>query len=118
MAKMICGHCRTVGELTPDGRCPKCNEKDHHVVNFQNNDDFLQAEVPKVIAERKEFDLEGRVGGLANLIINTEPTNHTTAVEEMINYTGFHVVEAFEDEQFQTTVLRTANSADLLIQSR
>ena len=118
MAKMICGHCRSVGELTPDGRCPKCKEKDHQVVNFQNNDEILQAEVPKVIAERKEFDLEGRVRGLANLIINTEPANHDTAVEEMLNFTGFHVAEAFEDEQFQTTVLRTANSADLLIRSR
>jgi 4-hydroxyphenylpyruvate dioxygenase-like putative hemolysin len=71
-----------------------------------------------VLKERQKHGLDGLVSGLNNVIINTEPDRQKAAVEELLRYTGLNVVEAFEDSDFRTVVLKAQGSADFLVRSR
>jgi hypothetical protein len=62
--------------------------------------------------------LEGLVGGLNCIIINTDPEHQISTIEEFLGFTGLKVTEAFENSLFKTIVLKTDDSADILIQSR
>lgn len=81
-------------------------------------DEYLKAETARVLEERENLGLNGLVGGLACVIINTEPDRQKAAVVELLKYTGLECVENFEDSQYKTCVLKTEGSADLLIRSR
>ena len=81
-------------------------------------DEYLRKEAARVQEERERKGLNGIVGGLACVIINTEIERQKAAVEELLKYTGLECVQAFEDLQYRTCVLRTENSADFLIRSR
>ena len=81
-------------------------------------DEYLKAETARVLEERENLGLNGLVGGLACVIINTEPGRQKAAVEELLKYTGLGCVQAFEDSEYKTCVLKTGGSADLLIRSR
>jgi hypothetical protein len=85
---------------------------------FDNSDDFLQREAQRVIEERKTLALEGLVGGLDCIIINTEPPRQGAAVEEILAYTGFDVREAFEDSEATTCVLGASDSPRCLVRAR
>jgi 4-hydroxyphenylpyruvate dioxygenase-like putative hemolysin len=86
--------------------------------DFSNNDEFLLAEAPKVIAQRKADGLDGLVGGLSSVIVNTEPDRRERAVDELLRFTGLQFDAAFEDDDFITCVLKTGGSADFLLRSR
>ncbi len=118
MAKIICGKCREVYEADQSDQCPNCKSSSEHTYDFPNSDVYLNANVPKILEERKEYGLEGLVQGLNCLIINTEPEQHRVAAEELLKYTGFHFKYTYEWNYLLTTVLSHENSADILIQSR
>ncbi|MBU7026624.1 MAG: hypothetical protein HXS48_06750 [Theionarchaea archaeon] len=85
--------------------------------DFKNSDDYLKKEAPRVQEERKEAGLEGLVGGLDCVIINTEPERQKTAVTELLQYTGLEFEGAFQDAEYVTGVLKKRGS-DFLIRSR
>jgi len=86
--------------------------------SFDNSDGFLRSEAQRVIEERKALGLEGLIGGLDCMIINTEPPRQKAAVEELLAYTGLDFNVAFEDPQAVTCALGVANSPRCLIRSR
>jgi 4-hydroxyphenylpyruvate dioxygenase-like putative hemolysin len=97
---------------------PACSSCGADCYDFSNNDEFLLAEAPKVIAQRRSDGLEGLVGGLNSVIINTEPDRRDTAVSELLRFTGLQLDAAFEDDDCITCVLKTGGSADFLLRSR
>ena len=116
MKKLICPKCQKVHIHSIDDKCPGCGGTDYH--DFENNDAYLRKEVEVALEERRKLGLAGLVGGLNNIIINTEPDRQKAAVEEFLKYTGLNVTEAFEDSDFRTVVLKTEDSADFFIRSR
>lgn len=112
--KLICNQCKTVIE-NHNGKCENCGNEYY---DFSNDDTFLREEAKKVQVHRKAIGLDGLVGGLECIIINTEPERQKAAVQEFLDFTGFDIAQAFEDEHVRTVVLTTDNSADILVQSR
>ena len=116
MKKLICPKCKKVHLQSIDDKCPGCGGTDYK--DFKNSDEYLRKEVEVVLNERQKYGLDGLVGGLNNVIINTEPDRQKAAVEELLRYTGLNVAEAFEDSDFRTAVLKNQGSADFLVRSR
>jgi hypothetical protein len=100
------------------GRCPKCNLGPSRVYDFSNSDEYLKREVPRVLEERRNLGLDGLVGGLDSVIINTEPEQQQAAVEEFLRYTGLEFANAFQDLHHKTCVLQKQGSANFLVRSR
>ena len=91
--------------------------------DLRNSDEYLKEKAPGIIAERKRLGLEGLVGGLQAVIINTEPEKQRATAEELLRYTGLEFDGAFVDDEYRTCVLKTPDyhgfrSADFLIRSR
>jgi 4-hydroxyphenylpyruvate dioxygenase-like putative hemolysin len=116
MKRLICPKCKKVHLHSVDDKCPGCGSTDYK--DFKNSDEYLRKEVEIVLKERQKHGLDGLVSGLNNVIINTEPDRQKAAVEEFLRYTGLNVVEAFEDSDFRTVVLKAQGSADFLVRSR
>jgi hypothetical protein len=92
-------------------------------MDLQNSDEILRKGADRIMEERRLFGLEGLVGGLQAVIINTEPHLQKAAVEELIRYSGLQFQEAFMDTTHRTSVLKVPGSAkfrsaDFLIRSR
>jgi hypothetical protein len=92
-------------------------------MDLQNSDEVLRREAARVREERRLSGLEGLVGGLQAVIINTEMHLQKAAVEELIRYSGLQFQEAFVDRVHKTCVLKAPGSdkfrsADFLIRSR
>jgi len=116
MKQLICPKCKQVHLNSVDGKCPVCGGTNYH--DFRNSDEYLRTKIVSVLEDRKKFGLEGLVGGLNCIVINTEPGKQKAAVEEFLKYTGLEIAEAFEDSDFRTIVLKAERSADFLIRSR
>jgi 4-hydroxyphenylpyruvate dioxygenase-like putative hemolysin len=118
--KLICSKCMDVHFVDSESpeSCPACHSDEHHVYNFRNSDEFLEKEIPRVLEERSELGLQGLVGGLSFVIINTEEENLRSAVEEYLKYTGFEYTDGFEDDTYRTCVLEAADSPAVLIRAR
>ncbi len=95
--------------------CGGCGDECY---DFSNNDEFLLAQAPKIIELRRDAGLEGLVGGLECVIINTEPDRRTAAAAELMGFTALALDDAFEDDDYLTIALKTEGSADFLIRSR
>ena len=98
-------------------------ESENILANLQSVDTELMREAALVIEEHKRIGLDGLVGGLQAIIINTEPELQNSAVEELIRYSGLQFQEAFSDSLYKTCVLKVPGSqkfrsADFLIRSR
>lgn len=85
---------------------------------FANNDDRLRERVDQTLEERRKAGLEGLVGGLEAVVINTEPERQKEAVQELLDRTGLSYRGAFQDGRFATCVLKHEGSADFLVRSR
>ncbi len=118
MAKTICTKCKTVYEGRKGEKCPACNAGSQHSYEFKNSDRYLKEKIPRVLEKRKKAGLDGLVGGLECVIVNTEPNKQKKAAAELVRYTGLEFSHAFEDSDFKTFVLKTKGSADFLIRSR
>ncbi len=92
-------------------------------MDLQNSDDLLRRDAARVREERRLAGLEGLVGGLQAVIINTENHLQKAAAQELIRYSGLQIQEAFMDRAYNTCVLKVPGSArfrsaDFLIRSR
>ncbi|WP_457557995.1 hypothetical protein [Candidatus Harpocratesius sp.] len=116
--KIICSSCKKVYDGSLSDPCPKCASIENNMTAFQNNDDFLNNQVPKIQQERKNHGLTGIVNGLNAVIINTEPNLFKSAVEELLMYTGHHLESIFENSGEKTAVLKKVGSASILIKTR
>jgi hypothetical protein len=91
--------------------------------NLKDRDEALRREAASVMEWRKLSGLEGLVGGLQAVIVNTERHLQNAAAEELIRYSGLKFEEAFIDREYRTFVLKVPGSvefrsADFLIRSR
>lgn len=118
MSKLICKNCEAVFDETDGGRCPQCGTALPHIYDFKNSDEILKTEVPRVMDERKANGLEGMVGDLECVIINTEPDRLGAAVSELLGYTGLDLDDAFECDNFRTVILKANKGAAFIIRSR
>ena len=118
MSKLICPNCMAVHQAVKEGNCPHCKATGSQVYQFQNSDDYLEREVPRVIQERKELGLNGLVGGLEAIIINTERDRLRAATEELLATTGYQFSESFSHNGYQHCVLNYPGSADILVSAR
>jgi hypothetical protein len=78
----------------------------------------LKRRAPQVLQERRDAGLEGLVGNLDCVVINTEVDRLVPAVYELLRYTGLNCTEAFFDDRAQTYVLSVAGSPSIIIRSR
>lgn len=90
---------------------------------LHDNDQDLRREADRIREDRKRSGLEGVVGGLVAIVINTEPGLQLAAVNELVRYSGLRLHEAFQDERQRTYVLKVPGehpfrSADFLIRTR
>ncbi|MDD4651108.1 MAG: hypothetical protein PHQ34_02650 [Methanothrix sp.] len=91
--------------------------------DLQERDEALRREAASVMDWRKLSGLEGLVGGLQAVIVNTEEHLQNAAVDELIRYSGLKFAEEFEDREHRTIVLKFPGSdefrsADFLIRCR
>lgn len=89
---------------------------DDRFIKWQEDD--LARRLPRVMEERENAGLEGLVGGLDAVIINTEPERLEPAVRELLEYTGLQIREHYIGSAFSTYVLGTLDSPDLLLRCR
>ena len=115
MAKRICSKCMDAFLRVHNART---QARGPSGAGFDNSDDSLQREAQRVVEDRKALGLEGLVRGLDCVVINTEAPRQKAAVEELLARTGLGFEAAFEDPQAVTCVLKVADSASFLIQSR
>ena len=81
--------------------------------------DTRLAEHAEAVREmRHAKGLEGLVGGLQAVVINTEPQMHDRAVQELLRTTGMDLREGFADANLTITRLGMDASPDILIQTR
>jgi hypothetical protein len=85
---------------------------------FVNRDEKLREKTEEVIDKRTKAGLDGLVGGLQCVIINTEPGNQKAAVREFLRYTGLEFDEAFENADIRACILKREESADFMVASR
>lgn len=93
------------------------------LTDMREDDENLRREASRIVDERKSLGLEGLVGGLQAVIINTEPKTQKAAAVELLRYTGLEFHGAFQDSDSRTCVLKVSSgnqfrSADFLIRTR
>jgi 4-hydroxyphenylpyruvate dioxygenase-like putative hemolysin len=118
LSKLVCANCSAVFDEPKDNNCPNCGLGGHNVYEFSNSDDYLRGKIPEVMEERRSSGLDGLVGDLNCVIINVEPENHDSASNELLGSTGHMCVDAFEDGDFKSCVLRMDGSADIVVRAR
>jgi len=84
-----------------------------------NADSRLREMATGVEQEGKDAGIGDLVGGLAAVIISTEPGRLMRAVGELLATTGYEDGEGFRDEEcLRAAVLRCPGSADMVLQAR
>lgn len=91
--------------------------------DLQERDEALRRDAAIIMDWRKLSGLEGLVGGLQAVIVNTEEHLQNAAVEELVRYSGLQFEEEFIDREHRAAVLKVPGSgefrsADFLIRSR
>jgi 4-hydroxyphenylpyruvate dioxygenase-like putative hemolysin len=97
---------------------PGLNRDSRNLSEFMNDDKSLKEEAKRTEDLRHELGLEGIVGGLQFIIINTEAYRLEQAAMEALKFTGHDIVETFQDEEYITCVLKLQGSADILVRAR
>ncbi len=115
MPSAICPVCREVHDIGPEGVCPHCGGE---LESFANSDAYLKEMAPKIVEERKVAGIEGLVGGLEAVIINTEQDHQRAAVKGLLRTTGHSFAGVFLDHSLRTAVPSHKSSADILVRSR
>ncbi len=85
---------------------------------FQNDDAILLEKVEKVLDARARAGLDGLVGGLAAVVINTAPADLLPAAEELLASTGLGFTAAFDTPEASWVLLQDGLGADFLLKSR
>lgn len=89
---------------------------DEEFLRWQKED--LAEKLPGMMESRQAAGIDDLVLGLAAVIINTEQGNLEPAVQELLNFTGLETREHFVDPGYDTYVLGTTGSADVLVRTR
>jgi hypothetical protein len=118
MALLVCRNCKKVYKVSGGEDCPGCGLAFPHSYNYAASDAYLKRETARVMRERARAGLEGLVGGLECIIINTERSHLNAAAQELLDHTGLELDGAFRDDAYSTIVLKTPGSADVLVRSR
>lgn len=118
MRKYICAHCHKVHTSEDKLTEYKCGANDKEIYDFQNSDEFLQRETQLIRQTRQDMGLDGLVGGLQAIIINTELDKHSSATQELLSTTGFHLDQHFDESEFHTNILKVENSPEIIIRCR
>ena len=119
MVKLICHDIMNQYHDRIDNfRCEGCGPTITDPYNFQNSDEVLKKAVPMVMENRREWGLEGLIGDLQAVIINTELQDFEPAVQELLDFTGLDLHSSFENEAYKTAVLKVNGSADFLLRHR
>lgn len=85
---------------------------------FHNDDGVLLENVDKVLTARRRDGLDGLVGGLAAILINTDRETLVPAAQELVAGTALDFVSAFATATADCILLRDGFGADVLVQSR
>lgn len=115
---MVCQNCKKVFFDYMKKKCPNCQASSNFLYDYTNSDEILKEKTKVIIDNRESLGLEGLVGGLDSIIINTEWEKQKQAVKEMLNFTGFEFDGAFKTKTKNYCILRKEGSADILITSR
>ena len=118
MTKVICSKCMSVHDNEGGLNCPNCHAHNKYLYDFSNSDTYLRKEAYRILQERKIVGLQGLVGGLQCVVINTETRHWTNAIEELLQNTGVSYKESFQTQDKKICVLSQKDSADILIQQR
>jgi hypothetical protein len=107
--------------LSDNAETPVIQAED--ISDLRISDENLRRKAARIIADRSRLGMEGLVGGLQAVIINTEPGLQKPAVLEFMRYSGLEFQEGFVDPMYRTCVLKVPglkefHSADFLIRSR
>ena len=88
--------------------------------NFLNDDELLEIEAKKTEEMRVKLGLNGIVGDLQYVLINTELDRQEDALNDFLRYTGHDLYAAMENQHEKIFVLKNTSisSADFLIKSR
>lgn len=119
MSKFICKNCKQVFEGIDETQCPLCDSEGPGFHNFHNSDRHLKEQVPRIVEDRQKAGLDGLVGGLQAVVINTEPQHLKAAAAEFLKYTGLNFADAFQTpEEEKNIILKRAGSADFILRTR
>lgn len=83
-----------------------------------NDDDALLEQVDRVLRERAGAGLDGLVGDLHCIVVNTEPRLLQDAAREFLHFTRYDLVSAAESVDLRHCLLRCPGSADMLLTAR
>jgi len=67
--------------------------------DLKESDRFLKEQTAMIRGVRKDSGLEGLVGGLDSIVINTELDKQRHAVKEILTYTGYELKNCFETKE-------------------
>jgi len=81
-------------------------------------DEDLVRRSQEIVLQRRKLGLEGLVGGLQCVIINTEPDRLVPAAEEFLCRTGLEFYRAYTDDRALTLVLKKRGSPDFVLRAR
>jgi 4-hydroxyphenylpyruvate dioxygenase-like putative hemolysin len=85
---------------------------------FRNSDRRLKTEIPRALAERREFGLDGLVGGLDYILVNVEQEGQRDAATEFLGSTGYDLTCTYQCARRITNVMELKGSAYILVSSR
>ena len=100
-----------------EDRLPPDSTTKHHRL-MVNDDDALLKQVDRVLSEREAAGLDGLVGDLQCIVVNTEPALLQDAAGEFLQFTGYDLVSAAESVDRQHCLLQCPGSADVLLTAR
>ena len=118
MPEIVCSKCKAVFTNFDEEKCPKCGASSPIIHDFKESDEILKEKASLIRDTRRSVGLEGLVGGLDSIIINTDPNRQKLAVKELLSYTGFDFETALETDEKRICVLKRRNSANILVTSR
>lgn len=118
MSDIVCSNCKEVFTNFDEEQCPRCGASSPVIYDFKESDEFLKEKAAMMRDTRRSVGLEGLVGGLNSIIINTEPNRQKLAVKELLAYSGFDFETALETDYKRVCVLKKRNSANILVTSR
>ena len=113
MLKIVCSKCKEVFFNCDKQKCPRCGVASPFLYHFNKSDEFLREKATLIRDDRKSVGLEGLVGGLDCIIINTEPDRQKAAVQELLSYTGFCFEGFQEADEKRICLLKRRDSANV-----
>jgi len=119
LVEMICPDVmKGYAEKVENFRCEWCGPTADDPYSFRNSDAVLKEAVSLVSENRKKWGLEGLVGDLQAVMINTQEENLVPATRELIDSTGLSLHSAFRGPEHSDIVLKVEGSADFILRHR